>query len=135
MWSAGSRTPPTTRWPPTTSAASTPWSRRPRRTVGWTNAASWWRSSPGSGGPGPTWSSRTTPRTPPAGWRARERGMMLGFQVTFDATDPDGLARFWAGGLGYGGPPPPGGVDSRGGFLRGHGIPEGRRDDPRALVD
>lgn len=38
--------------------------------------------------------------------------MTLGVQVTFDAADPDGLARFWALALGYESQPPPPGFES-----------------------
>jgi len=61
--------------------------------------------------------------------------MTLGFQVTFDATDPDGLSRFWAGVLGYVLQPPPEGFDSWEAFLRTQGVPEERWNDASAIVD
>lgn len=64
-------------------------------------------------------------------------------QVTFDAGDPAGLARFWAEALGYVIQPPPGQVPPPGAdvltlwgeFLTSIGLPEERHNDACALVD
>ena len=61
--------------------------------------------------------------------------MGAGFQVTFDAADPDGLARFWAEMLGYVVQPPPQGFDDWPSFLRSIGVPEEEMDRASAIVD
>lgn len=61
--------------------------------------------------------------------------MSMGFQVTFDAADPDALARFWAVALGYELQPPPPGWDSWDAWAEHVGIPPERRNDMSAVVD
>jgi hypothetical protein len=61
--------------------------------------------------------------------------MTTGFQVTFDANDPDALARFWAQALGYVLQPVPDGFESWEDFLRQSGVPEERWNDASAIVD
>src|SRR5689334_12255857 len=56
-------------------------------------------------------------------------------QVTFDAADPDALARFWAGVLGYIVQPPPEGFDTWEAFLASIGLPESEWDKASAIVD
>ena len=56
-------------------------------------------------------------------------------QVTFDATDPAGLADFWVLALGYVMQPPPEGFDSWDDWARAMEIPEENWNDARALVD
>jgi hypothetical protein len=61
--------------------------------------------------------------------------MTTGFQVTFDAADPDKLADFWAAALGYVKQLPPEGHDSWESFLASVGVPEERWDSASAVVD
>lgn len=61
--------------------------------------------------------------------------MSIGFQVTFDASDPDALARFWAVALDYQLQPPPAGFDSWDAWAEEAGIPPEHRNDMSALVD
>ena len=61
--------------------------------------------------------------------------MATGFQVTFDCTDPDRLARFWAGALGYKLQDPPAGFTSWPAFLTAQGIPEEQWNSASAVVD
>ena len=61
--------------------------------------------------------------------------MSHSFQVTFDATDPDGLASFWAIALGYIPQPPPEGFATWDAFAIEAGIPEEEWGNLRALVD
>jgi hypothetical protein len=61
--------------------------------------------------------------------------MAIGFQVTFDAHDPDRLARFWAEALDYVVQPPPDGFDSWPAFLTSIGVAEDRWDSASAVVD
>jgi hypothetical protein len=61
--------------------------------------------------------------------------MTTGFQVTFDATDPERLGRFWAQVLGYVEQPPPDGFDSWDAFLDSIDVPVGERDSMYAVVD
>ena len=56
-------------------------------------------------------------------------------QVTFDAANPDALARFWAGVLGYVIQQPPSGFDSWEAFLDEQGIPKEKWNDASAIVD
>lgn len=64
-------------------------------------------------------------------------------QVTFDAGDPAGLARFWAEALGYVIQPPPGQTPPPGAdvlalwaeFLTSIGLPAERHNDACAVVD
>jgi hypothetical protein len=56
-------------------------------------------------------------------------------QVTFDATDPGALARFWAEALGYTLDPPPPGFTSWDEALDAWGVPEDRRNDRSAVSD
>lgn len=48
---------------------------------------------------------------------------MRDLQITFDARDPEGLARFWCEVLGYELEPPPPGFDTWEDFLRDAGVP------------
>jgi hypothetical protein len=61
--------------------------------------------------------------------------MSTGVQVVFDCADPDRLARFWAGALGYKLQDPPPGYTSWEDWARDHGIPEDRWNDASAVVD
>jgi hypothetical protein len=61
--------------------------------------------------------------------------MSIGFQVTFDASDPAALARFWAVALDYEEQPPPEGFPSWDAWTESVGIPPERRNDMAALVD
>jgi hypothetical protein len=61
--------------------------------------------------------------------------MFTGFQVVFDAADPDRLAQFWAAALGYIEQPPPPGHDSWESFLDSIGVPPEQRGDASAVVD
>jgi hypothetical protein len=56
-------------------------------------------------------------------------------QVTFDAADPAGLARFWAVVLGYVEQPPPPGFETWDAFLDSVGVPADQRDTRAAIVD
>jgi hypothetical protein len=61
--------------------------------------------------------------------------MAISFQVTFDAHDPPGLAKFWALALRYIEQPPPPGFDSWEAFADEMRIPEEHRSDRAAVVD
>jgi hypothetical protein len=61
--------------------------------------------------------------------------MATSFQVTFDASDPAVLSRFWAAALGYVIPGPPEGFDSWEDWLRAQGVPEQRWNDASAVED
>ena len=61
--------------------------------------------------------------------------MSRGFQVTFDAHDPAGLARVWALALGYIEQPPPPGFDTWEDFAIANEIPEEGRNDLASAVD
>ena len=61
--------------------------------------------------------------------------MAPGFQVTFDANDPAGLAEFWSLALGYIIQPPPEGFDSWDDWAVAMNIPEEDWNNARALVD
>ncbi|MGC5166160.1 VOC family protein [Luteimicrobium sp. DT211] len=61
--------------------------------------------------------------------------MAYSVQVTFDAHDPQGLARFWIEALGYVVPPPPGDFGSWDEALDAWGVPADERDRAFALVD
>src|SRR5919198_918937 len=61
--------------------------------------------------------------------------MTTGFQVTFDAHDPERLARFWAEVLGYVTQPPPDGFETWDAFLDSIDWPADQRDAAFALVD
>lgn len=61
--------------------------------------------------------------------------MAQGFQVTFDAHDPQLLAEFWAVALGYVLQPPPPGFESWDAFADEMDIPLDRRDSMSAVVD
>lgn len=56
-------------------------------------------------------------------------------QVVIDCSDPDRLARFWAGALEYELQPPPEGYASWDAFLDQLGIPEEDRNNASAIVD
>ena len=61
--------------------------------------------------------------------------MVRSIQVTFDAANPDALARFWAAALDYILQPPPEGYASWEDVLREWGVPEERWDSASAIVD
>jgi Glyoxalase-like domain len=61
--------------------------------------------------------------------------VVIGFQVVFDAADPDKLAKFWGAALGYVEQPPPPGHDSWDSFLDSIGVPEDKRNDASAVID
>ncbi len=61
--------------------------------------------------------------------------MTNGFQVTFDAHDPERLARFWAVVLGYVEQPPPPGFANADEFLQSLGFGPDWREQFFALVD
>jgi hypothetical protein len=61
--------------------------------------------------------------------------MAVAVQVTFDCTDPDRLAHFWADLLGYQLDPPPPGYDSWEAWLRDQGIPESEWNSASAVSD
>lgn len=61
--------------------------------------------------------------------------MSHGVQVTFDASDPAGLAEFWMAVLGYIIQPPPEGFTSWDTWARAMEIPEEEWNDARAIVD
>ncbi len=61
--------------------------------------------------------------------------MVQGFQITFDAHDPQRLADFWALALGYEPQPPPPGDESWEAFADRMDIPADQRDAMAAVVD
>lgn len=61
--------------------------------------------------------------------------MVVGFQVSFDAADPQRLAAFWQEVLGYQQQDPPEGYASWGEWARAVGIPEETWDNTTALLD
>ena len=61
--------------------------------------------------------------------------MTVAFQVTFDAHEPERLARFWIEVLGYVVQPPPPGFDTWDAFLDSIDWPKDERDARFALVD
>jgi hypothetical protein len=61
--------------------------------------------------------------------------MVVPIQVTFDCADPDRLARFWAGLLGYHLDPPPEGYDSWEAWLVEQGVPESEWNSASAVSD
>jgi Glyoxalase-like domain len=61
--------------------------------------------------------------------------MTTGIQVVFDCADPNRLATFWAGALGYRLQDPPEGYSSWQDWLRDQGIPEDHWNDASAVVD
>ena len=61
--------------------------------------------------------------------------MATSFQVTFDCTDPDRLATFWAEALGYQKQGPPDGFGSWEEFLTTNNVPEAQWGDFSAIVD
>lgn len=61
--------------------------------------------------------------------------MAHSIQVVIACQDPDRLARFWAGALGYIVQPPPEGFETWDEFADSVGIPEDRRNDLSAVVD
>lgn len=61
--------------------------------------------------------------------------MGVGFQVTFDAAEPERLGRFWGAVLGYVEQPPPDGFATWDAFLDSVGVPEDARDTMYAVVD
>ena len=61
--------------------------------------------------------------------------MALQTQISFDANDPAGLARFWASALGYVEQPPPQGFDSWQAFAIAMNIPSEVWDRFAAIID
>ncbi len=61
--------------------------------------------------------------------------MSHGFQVTFDAANPQRLAEFWATALGYVLQPPPPGYDTWDAFADAIDMPAEERDSIAAVVD
>jgi hypothetical protein len=61
--------------------------------------------------------------------------MATSIQVTFDCSDPDRLATFWATALGYTKQAPPPGYASWPEFLAAQGVPEDRWNAASAIVD
>lgn len=61
--------------------------------------------------------------------------MAHSIQVVFACEDPNRLAEFWAGALGYVVQPPPEGFDSWDAFADSVGIPKEKRNDLSAVVD
>jgi hypothetical protein len=61
--------------------------------------------------------------------------MVVRFQVSFDAADPQRLAAFWEQALGYQQQPPPDGHATWEDWARAVGIPEETWNDVAALVD
>jgi hypothetical protein len=61
--------------------------------------------------------------------------MSTGFQVTFDASDPERLGRFWGAVLGYVQQPAPEGFDSWDAALEAWNVPVEQRDAMYAVVD
>jgi hypothetical protein len=61
--------------------------------------------------------------------------MATGVQVTFDAAEPDKIARFWADALGYVMQPPPEGYESWDVYLTELRMPESEWDTGSAIVD
>lgn len=61
--------------------------------------------------------------------------MATSIQVTFDCTDPDRLASFWAAALGYKLQDPPEGYDSWPAFLTAQGVPDDQWNSASAIVD
>jgi len=59
----------------------------------------------------------------------------VSFQVTFDCSDPDKLARFWADVLYYKIQDPPSGFATWQDFLKAQGVPEQEWDSASAIVD
>lgn len=60
---------------------------------------------------------------------------MTQFQLTFDARDPQRLARFWGNVLGYVSQPPPEGFDSWDEFAAANNMPADAADMYAAVVD
>ncbi|UIJ34204.1 VOC family protein [Allobranchiibius sp. GilTou73] len=60
--------------------------------------------------------------------------MTADIQITFDCTNPDRLARFWAAVLGYQLQPPPQGFDSWDAALEAFGVPPQERDARSAIL-
>jgi hypothetical protein len=56
-------------------------------------------------------------------------------QITFDCSDPGGLAAFWADALGYRLDDPPAGFESWDQALEAMGVPPENRNDASAVVD
>src|SRR5262245_24502779 len=61
--------------------------------------------------------------------------MVVRFQVSFDAADPQRLAAFWEQALGYQPQPPPDGHATWEDWARAMGIPEETWSDVAALID
>ena len=66
---------------------------------------------------------------------AGDTRVTTGFQVTFDAGDPEGLGRFWGQVLGYIEQPPPTGYASWAAYLDSIDVPADQRDSMYAVVD
>jgi Glyoxalase-like domain len=65
----------------------------------------------------------------------RSTSMVVRFQVSFDAADPQRLAAFWQEALGYQQQEPPEGYTTWEDWARAMGIPEETWNDVSALVD
>ena len=61
--------------------------------------------------------------------------MAVGVQITFDAHDPDALARFWMDVLGYVSPPPPEGFETWQDWASAMGMPEEDCNNASAIED
>ncbi len=61
--------------------------------------------------------------------------MAVGVQITFDAHDPDALARFWMDVLGYVSPPPPEGFETWQDWASAMGMPEEDWNNASAIED
>ena len=61
--------------------------------------------------------------------------MAVPFQVTYDCTNPDAQAKFWAAVLGYQLQPPPEGYPDWFAFLRERGVPEEQWNSASAITD
>jgi hypothetical protein len=61
--------------------------------------------------------------------------MATAVQVVFDSDDPERMATFWAGALGYKKQDPPPGFSTWEAFLKGQGIPESEWNSASAVVD
>lgn len=61
--------------------------------------------------------------------------MAIEFQVTFDCSGPEALARFWAEVLGYTLEDPPEGYESWAAYLEDAGVPEDEWDEGSSIAD
>lgn len=61
--------------------------------------------------------------------------MSLDYQITFDASDPPALARFWRAALDWVEQPPPEGFESWDDFAAANGMPPEAVDEYGAIID